>query len=330
MNRPTVSVCLITYNHVAYIREAIDGVLAQEIDFPFELIIADDFSTDGTREILLEYKRNFPDKIKLILQDKNVGPHKNWTDLILSPDSKYIAYFEGDDYWIDKKKLQKQVDILEGSPGTGMVCTDYRKYFCSTGLTLRNCFRSRRYESAVAFDDYLLDMSSIGTATIMIRTSLVKEYFDEMPSAVLEGFVVGDTPLWLFAAARTRIAVLPEETAVYRIRDNSACHFRDSEDHYRFVQKGFEIADYFYNRFGREDSELLNRLNCRKYKAALFHGFRSMNHRLASESFKKMSGCRLSLKQRGAAGLMLAGSYGQLLNRAAGIILNMSKPVLHR
>ncbi len=325
-----VSVCLITFNHLDYIKEAIDGVLAQEANFPFELIIADDFSTDGTREVLLEYKRSFPDKIKLILQDRNVGPHKNWTDLILSPDSKYIAYFEGDDYWIDKKKLQKQVDILEGSPGTGMVCTDYRKYFCSTGLTLHNCFRNRRYESSVAFDDYLLDMSSIGTATIMIRTSLVKEYFNEMPSAVLESFIVGDTPLWLFAAARTRISVLPEETAVYRIRDNSACHFRNSEDHYRFVLKGFEIADYFYNRFGNGDSNLLERLSCKKYKAALFHGYRSMNHQLALESFKKMRRCSLNIKQRGAAALMLTGSYNKLLNRTAGVILNMSKPVLHR
>lgn len=85
----------------------------QKVSFPIELIIADDFSTDGTRDILSYYKEKYPDMIRLILQEKNVGPAQNWTDLITAPKSKYIAYFEGDDYWIDEYKLQKQVDFME-------------------------------------------------------------------------------------------------------------------------------------------------------------------------------------------------------------------------
>ena len=113
MDIPLLSVCLITYNHVNYIKQAIDGVLMQKVDFAWELIIADDFSTDGTREIVLEYKNKYPDLIKLILQEKNVGAAQNFIDLITAPKSKYIAYFEGDDYWTDPLKLQKQVDFLE-------------------------------------------------------------------------------------------------------------------------------------------------------------------------------------------------------------------------
>jgi glycosyltransferase involved in cell wall biosynthesis len=104
-----------TYNHAKYIREAIDGVLMQKATFTWELIIADDFSTDGTREIVLEYKEKYPDVIKLILQGQNVGAAQNWKDLMAAPSSKYIAYFEGDDYWIDPLKLQKQVDVLENN-----------------------------------------------------------------------------------------------------------------------------------------------------------------------------------------------------------------------
>lgn len=115
MTNPLVTVCLITYNHEKYIQQAIDGVINQKVDFDWELLIADDFSTDNTRNILLDYQNKYPQNIKLILQNKNVGPAQNWLDLITTPNSKYIAYFEGDDYWIDERKLQKQVDFLEAN-----------------------------------------------------------------------------------------------------------------------------------------------------------------------------------------------------------------------
>ncbi|HWZ21369.1 MAG TPA: glycosyltransferase [Cytophagaceae bacterium] len=112
---PLVSVCLITYNHVRYIRQAIEGVLMQKVNFSWEFIIADDFSNDGTRDILLEYKEQNREIINLILQEKNKGPAGNWFDLISAPKGKYIAYFEGDDYWTNPFKLQKQVDFLENN-----------------------------------------------------------------------------------------------------------------------------------------------------------------------------------------------------------------------
>ena len=124
MKKPLLSVCLITYNHANYIEQAIEGVLMQSVNFSWELIIADDFSTDGTREILLKYKEKYPNFIKLLLQEKNVGPGKNFSDLLNEPQSKYIAYFEGDDYWIDPLKLQKQVDFIESHPDYVLIHSD--------------------------------------------------------------------------------------------------------------------------------------------------------------------------------------------------------------
>ena len=120
MNNPTLSICLIAYNHKEFINKAIDGILMQETNFDWNLIVADDFSTDGTRDILLDYKNKFPTKIELILQEKNVGAAQNWIDLMKAPRSKYIAYLEGDDYWTDPLKLQKQVDFLEANPEYAM------------------------------------------------------------------------------------------------------------------------------------------------------------------------------------------------------------------
>lgn len=115
MDRLLLSVCIITYNHGKYIREAIDGVLMQHVNFKFEIIIADDYSLDNTRQILSEYKERFPNLFKIILQEKNVGAAKNWYDLLFMAKGKYISYFEGDDYWIDPLKLQKQINILESN-----------------------------------------------------------------------------------------------------------------------------------------------------------------------------------------------------------------------
>ena len=113
MESSLLSVRLITYNHEKYIRQAIDSILAQKVNFTWDIVIADDFSTDSTRSILIEYEKKYPNLIKLILQKENVGPARNFVDLISFKTSSYIAYIEGDDYWTDSLKLQKQVDFLE-------------------------------------------------------------------------------------------------------------------------------------------------------------------------------------------------------------------------
>lgn len=126
-----LSVCLITYNHASYIKQAIEGILMQKVGFAWELIIADDFSTDGTREIVIDFQKQHPDFIRLILQEKNVGPDQNWLDLITASKSNYIAYLEGDDYWTDPLKLQRQVDIFLKFPDT-VICGARAKTWSET------------------------------------------------------------------------------------------------------------------------------------------------------------------------------------------------------
>lgn len=110
-----VSVLMITYNHENFIREAIEGVLMQKTDFPVELIIGEDCSTDSTRKICLEYKAKYPDKIRLLLPEFNLGVMRNFIETMQAATGKYIALCEGDDYWTDQYKLQKQVDFLEAN-----------------------------------------------------------------------------------------------------------------------------------------------------------------------------------------------------------------------
>lgn len=111
-----VSIVCITYNHEPYLRDALEGFLFQKTTFPFEIILAEDCSTDGTRAICEEYAAKYPDKINYIYRDHNVGYNENEYEAMCAAKGKYIAYCEGDDYWTDSLKLQKQVDFLESHP----------------------------------------------------------------------------------------------------------------------------------------------------------------------------------------------------------------------
>lgn len=111
-----VSVVMPTYNHEKYIRQAIEGVLMQETDFIFELIIVEDYSTDDTKKIALEYADKHPKIINVLDSEKNLGITDNYLRAMGVITGKYIALCEGDDYWIDPLKLQKQVDFMESNP----------------------------------------------------------------------------------------------------------------------------------------------------------------------------------------------------------------------
>jgi glycosyltransferase involved in cell wall biosynthesis len=123
---PKVSVIIITFNQEKYIEEAINGVLMQECDFEYELIIANDHSYDGTDQVVQRIVNSHPKNhvIKYVNRDSNYGATKNFIDAIIHSRGEYIAFCEGDDYWIDPYKLQKQWDFLEKNTGYSMVCHD--------------------------------------------------------------------------------------------------------------------------------------------------------------------------------------------------------------
>lgn len=135
MEKPLVSINCITYNHEAYIRECLNGLLMQRTTFPFEVLVHDDASTDNTQAIILEYKEKYPTIIKPYFQKENqYSKGKGFIGLKINFErakGKYIAICEGDDYWTDPLKLQKQVDFLESNPNFGF-CT--HKYQLSTNI----------------------------------------------------------------------------------------------------------------------------------------------------------------------------------------------------
>lgn len=117
MNKTKLSVIFITYNHEKYVEKALRSVCEQETDFAYEVVVGEDCSTDSTREILKKVAAEYPDKVRLLFRDKNFGrPTLNVYNTTMECKGEYLAYLEGDDYWTDKNKLQKQVDFLDEHP----------------------------------------------------------------------------------------------------------------------------------------------------------------------------------------------------------------------
>ena len=205
---PFLSVCIITYNHQNYIREAIEGVLLQRVNFSYEIIIADDCSTDSTREILLEYEKKYPHLFKLIFQKRNIGPARNWIDLLSKPQGKYIAYFEGDDYWIDENKLQKQVDFLENN-------ISYSSIFHSVKVLHAHDNDKFAYPvpplKTLSFLDILRDHYIPSSSLVFRNYSWVKK----MPDFFLKS-ISGDIPFELLLACEGSVMYFDDEMSCYR------------------------------------------------------------------------------------------------------------------
>lgn len=212
INSPDISIAMLAFNHEKFIGEAIESVLMQRTSYTYKIIIAEDFSTDKTREIILEYQKKYPDKIKLILQDKNVGAGQNNVDLLLNLEGKYIAALEGDDYWTDPLKLQKQVDFLEANP-------DYAICFHEVNILQDGSIKEDTITAKVPETTTINDLAKgnyIHTCSVVYRNNLFFElpkYFKVSP--------VGDYFLHLLNARYGNIKCFDEIMGVYRIHGTS-------------------------------------------------------------------------------------------------------------
>ena len=217
--QPVVSVLMLTYNHAAYVAEAIASVLMQKTTFAFELIIGEDASTDATREIVMNCQREAPAIIRVIAHDRNVGMHANHASLINAARGELIAYCEGDDYWIDPLKLQHQVDYLQAHPEAGAVHTDFDHVVLRGGSWRRlpNCqkhrFSGREVPAGNIFTT-LLCGNFIQTCTLCVRTCLSRDLL--AGGFYKESYPVGDWPMCLYIAAKHEVGYLTKSTATYR------------------------------------------------------------------------------------------------------------------
>ncbi|MCI1590684.1 glycosyltransferase [Heyndrickxia oleronia] len=205
-----VSINCITYNHEKYISDAIDSFLMQKTNFNFEILIGEDCSTDGTRKIVEDYARKFPEKIKLITSENNVGWRKNEQRVFENSKGKYIALCEGDDYWIDPYKLQKQVDYMENHPECSM-CFHAAK-IVNENKKIKGTMRPYKASQLSLVEDIISGGGGFcPTASLLIPKTIM----ENLPEFCQNAFVT-DYPLQMWCASQGYAYYIDEMMAVYR------------------------------------------------------------------------------------------------------------------
>ncbi|MFN7119865.1 MAG: glycosyltransferase [Saprospiraceae bacterium] len=212
ITQPTVSVCMIAYNVEKYIAQAIEGVLRQQTNFPIELVIGEDCSTDATREICEYYVQKYPDRIKYLPNKVNMGIGKNHYRTLMSCNSKYVAVCDSDDVWTDPYKLQYQIDFLEDNPDYGLVYTDIDCIDEYNNVIIYPSVENirPRYAAGNVFFN-LLQGNFINNCTVVFRRELINDY---------QGYInpiCHDWLLWMRIATRTKIHYYDARTTQYRI-----------------------------------------------------------------------------------------------------------------
>jgi glucosyltransferase len=244
---PLVSVCMITYNHALYICDAIEGVLLQKTNFSLELVIGEDCSTDTTREICYKYQERYPNLIKLLLRKENLGMKRNFIDTISACKGKYIALCEGDDYWIDPYKLQKQVDILEQNSEFGIVYTDIDIYYQNENTFDRAIFKNCIMYRTKNFEEHLFMSGSLAPCTWLFNRNLLSIIdYDLISTDVTFGIM-------LDFFQNTRVYYYDKVTAVYRVNDGSATRPSSEEMKYLRNKGVFDTKKKYLNKYNLTD-----------------------------------------------------------------------------
>ena len=281
MDKPLVSVNMITYNHEKYIAQAIEGVLLQKTNFKIELIIGEDGSPDGTAKIVKEYAEKYPDIIVPVVREKNIGMIENVIDIYKRCQGKYVAVCEGDDYWIDPLKLQKQVDFLEENEDYGLVHTNYQVFQQKKNRFVER--NSGNIPSGNIFKQLLTDEMKIATLTVLGKTNLFLDVIIQHNN-LLRNSKMADSVFWLYISSVVKVKHLNIKTAVYRILENSASHSREFNKKKLFIESSLNIRRYFAINNAVEDI-ILHKLNVRFYSAILHHALLTNEMIIAQDAY---------------------------------------------
>ena len=266
MKNPTVSVLMVTYNHEKYIRDAIEGVLIQKTKFPIELIIGEDNSTDTTRDICIEYANTNREIIKILPSEKNLGGLHNINRSLNACNGKFIAICEGDDFWIDPFKLQKQVDFLNNNP-------DYALIYTNKKVLIGETFFDDKQISVKTGDivEDLLLANHISTLTVLARTEIFKESVKKVFVLAKErNWEMTDYPIWIYIAMNHRIGFLNDVTGVYRFLPESLSHSLNPRKAFSFDKWVIDVKEFYFKEYLKKNPNVNSGFRLR-FKENVFH-----------------------------------------------------------
>jgi glycosyltransferase involved in cell wall biosynthesis len=297
---PLVSVVTITFNHSKWIDRAIESILSQETEFPFELIIGDDCSTDGTRDSVDAWYRRNQKRVRLVLPKTNLGAQRNLAVCERAARGKYIAYCEGDDFWHDKQKLAKQLKVLENRPEIGLVHSDVDALDPISGTLTK---RLNRFEGATKaakpdklFSAILAHKYRIRTCSVIAHTELIRRVVDSDFFLFESGhFPMGDTTRWLAAAQLSQLHYIDESLATYCLSPGSVSRPGSQAKEAMFYLKILEMTNYLAEKYSLPASETRPILRHLAFDVVM-RGFRLRDPSLASRTIGMVPDPGLALR----------------------------------
>lgn len=260
MQNKTLSVCVITYNQENYIQKTLQSIFEQKLNIPIEIIISNDCSSDHIHLKIEEELKNSPDgfTIKYFNHEKNLGMMANFIFTLKQATGNYIALCEGDDYWIDENKLQKQVNILDTNPNYSM-CFTNTKVLNESKITIDN--KISKVENKSYKDTDLFGQWLVPTATVVFRNNLNEDSYKILLN---KNVFFGDIFLFLILANKGELIGLEDYTSVYRINNNS---FTNKEKSIVYYEKLFRHLNYLSVVFNGKYKPLIqSHINHQGYK----------------------------------------------------------------
>lgn len=270
-NTPFVSVVCIAYNHEAFISQAIEGVLMQKTSFPIELIIGEDCSTDRTREICKTYKEKHPEIIKLMLPEKNLGMMPNFIATLQEGKGKYIAICEGDDYWTDQLKLQKQVDFMEANKDF-VACGHETLVICyltepPNQITVTNWLGIKQ-KNIYTGEEFITSAYPFHTSAIVFRNEII---FDKKVQEIFLGAFLGDRTLYAFLGNLGKVYFFDETMSVYNMRNSgiaATLHGNTLINNFKNIIKTHKKIDSYFNK---KNNTAFNESNLKHFDKMMFN-----------------------------------------------------------
>ncbi|MDY5886611.1 MAG: glycosyltransferase [Treponema sp.] len=240
MSNLQLSVCIITYNQEKYLPQALDSILNQEHNYSYEIIVGEDCSTDNTRKVLEDYATKYPDIIKPIYNNHNLGLLKNYYNVLSHCNGKYIMECAGDDYWLPGK-VQKQISFMEQNNYVGLCYGKKIDY-------IQNCNKKIK-TSCKGFTEYsdLIQYNSIPAASVCIRNELLKKYINEV-RPLDKDWKMEDYPMWLWFSMNSKIVYMDNRFIVYRVLENSISHQIDIEKQLSYQKSVINIRNYYLEK----------------------------------------------------------------------------------
>lgn len=264
--RPLVSVIIVTYNQQDTISEAVESVLGQVADFRFEILLSDDCSSDGTYEICKGYEERYPDVVRVHRNERNLGLLKNYYDAIFRAGGEYVADCAGDDFWTDRLKLQKQVDVMRNNPGVTLVHTAWKTYDATTGmmetwdpgLKREKILKPMTEKGGLVLPILRRDAPAIiNLCTAMYRRDAICEEYAKNPDLFIgKEFTCEDIQLETVMSLRGKIAYIPDFTLAYRRGHKSMSSEESYAKNFRFNFGTLRLNRRLQLKFGIDDEAL--------------------------------------------------------------------------